>query len=132
MYKYTGVAINSSEKESITGEIQNFGTYEINVPQVLYSYYDNESNIYWCDVMYLQKGIRSQRRKPFTIVHPKLNTITTILEGKKENTYVNGSQNALMTLENKADHNKRWQEIISDKNTSIRIQSNGFVYQLNK
>lgn len=132
LYKYSGIIIKDIQNEMINGEMINFGTHEINVPQLLFSQYNDQKEILWAETKYLQKGIRSLRKKPFDLTMKDNDEITVIRKADAETLFVNGVPNSEMTLDNKADLKKNWLEYYSVQNSYVRILPYGFVYGINK
>ena len=141
LYKFHGIkSIETSKTASsdevqisdklITGQIINYGTKEINIPQLLFAQYDDNKNIYWVDYLFLQKGIRPQRKKSFQLELEKMKNISTL--GKIRKIYVNGVPNDEMLLSNMANDKSNfltWKKIDQGY---LELKVNGYVYELNK
>ncbi|MFL0131987.1 hypothetical protein [Tenacibaculum maritimum] len=49
----------------ITGNLFNSGIQEITIPQLIFTYYDDNKNMLWVDHLFLGEGIRQQRKQYF-------------------------------------------------------------------
>ncbi len=79
---YRGVGVNgarvverSNGELSIEGEIRNDGLIEATVPMVLVSYLDEAGNVTWVERHYLEKAIRPQRSRSFSVPIPAGNVV---------------------------------------------------------
>jgi hypothetical protein len=91
IYRDTGIqAININPNKLIEAEVFNFGTEEISVPQVLFTYYDADKSVRWVDFMFLKDGIRPQSKLAFEAQLPNISKFTVIKVGKEEDFYING------------------------------------------
>lgn len=133
LYKFTGfsdVQIDSLS-DQLSFEYLNYGTKEINVPQVLISYYNENNTLYWVESKYHSQGIRPQRSKYIKTKiynHHRPEIVKT-----KGRYFTNGVDNSEMNIPNMATDLELWPEKITQSdNLSIRIQLNGFVYDINK
>ena len=131
MYKFIGTQkLVLAEKQLIKGQLLNYGTNEINIPQLLQAQYDSDKNLFWVESKFLEKGIRPQRKKPFALSIKRNEEIKLI--SKLEKIYVNGTPNKEMSLEFMASNKsnfKSWKKVNEE---FIEIKPNGFVYELNK
>ncbi len=83
-----GVVIDESSK--VIGEVFNHGTEEVSVPQILFTYYDNDQTVRWVEYLFLKDGIRPQAKIPFEKKIPNLTKFKVIRAGEPEDFYVNG------------------------------------------
>lgn len=90
-YKHTGVqTVRIEGQYNLKGEVVNYGAQQIIVPQLLFSYYNTDHQLLWVEPYYPQGGIRSQRKKPFSIKIPDLNNIKILKNGNDDNLRING------------------------------------------
>ncbi|WP_299158383.1 hypothetical protein [uncultured Tenacibaculum sp.] len=83
------VALNGKK---ISGSLFNSGIQEITVPQLIFTYYNENKDILWVDHMFLDKGVRQQRKQYFQY---KLldNSNIEIISNDMDYCYVNGLPN---------------------------------------
>lgn len=91
---YKNIVLNEVEinQKTIKGNLFNSGLQEITVPQLLITYYDENKELLWVDHLFLDKGIRQQRKQAFTYNLLGNDTIKIISTDMK-NCYVNGLPN---------------------------------------
>ncbi len=89
-YPFTGVHSVRTIDDNVRGEIVNYGTKEISVPQVLHSYYNTDGALVWVDKLYLSSGIRPHKQKLFQFAIPDLSKMQILSIGNDENLIVNG------------------------------------------
>ena len=90
-YQHTGVqSVSLSQDSLMQGDVINFGAKQVIIPQLLFSYFQNDKELIWVEPIYLQGGIRSQRKKPFSHKLPNLDSIKIIDQGNDDNLRVNG------------------------------------------
>jgi len=93
-YKNIGIQnLSFNETGKLKGEIHNYGTDEINIPQILVSYFDENSSLFWLDKVYYPIGIRPQRKKSFEHSLTLADQISIISKGGDDNLFVNGVAN---------------------------------------
>jgi len=91
---YKSVAVNKLEIEdqNIYGSLFNFGVQEVTIPQLLFSYYNAERELIWVEHLYVQNGIRVQRKQNFSGDFPELSGLK-IIDDSMRNIFVNGLPN---------------------------------------
>ncbi|WP_031425275.1 membrane protein [Flavimarina sp. Hel_I_48] len=91
---YKSVSINELRVENgkLEGKLFNYGIQEVTIPQLIYSYYDQEEVLQWVDHQYLQEGIRVQRKQGFERTLEDVQDVRIINESM-ENIYINGLPN---------------------------------------
>ena len=90
-YPFVGVQSARRTSSGIAGEIINYGTNQISIPQILTNYYNEDDELIWVDNLYLSSGLRPQRKKPFNIELPSnFNDIKIITAGTDKNLLING------------------------------------------
>jgi len=131
MYKFMGTKnMKITNQEKIQGQLLNYGTNEINVPQIIQAQYDQEGNIYWVESTFLERGIRPQRKKPFALSINKKEKNSHIYSISK--IFINGSPNVDMKINLMATKNSKFKNWKKTKKGYTELKANGFVYDLNK
>jgi len=92
MYRDAGIQHISfnKKKKIIDGELFNYGTDEISVPEILSTYYDEDTAVCWVDHLFLRDGVRPQHGQQFQIDVPVYDSIEVIRIGKDEDFFING------------------------------------------
>ncbi len=117
LYRDNGVqnvSIDTANKW-ISGDLINYGVEEISVPQLLFTFYDNNGAVKWVDHLFLRDGIRPQGQESFAFSFPMLNRIHVIREGQDGDFYVNG----LLQRPHKF--------MLNDPRALVRISINSFI-----
>ena len=83
--------------DSINGQLFNAGNKEVTIPELLASYYRNDT-LLWVDHHFIGESVRPHRKGPFTYLPKPIEGIKIIDQGT-ENTYVNGVQNQDITVD---------------------------------
>lgn len=130
LYKFFGVKDMINKDQEVSGQIINYGTNEVNVPQVIHAQYDQDKNIYWVEQEFLERGIRPQRKKPFSVKLMDINQIKAIKT--IDQIYVNGTPNIEMKIDRMANKDSDFINWKKTKDGFVEIKLNGFVYELNK
>ncbi|MBE7640598.1 hypothetical protein GUB10_09670 [Salegentibacter sp. BLCTC] len=91
---YKSVSLNKLQIENgkLKGMLFNYGIEEVTIPQLIYSYYNENSELIWVDHQYLQEGIRVQRKQYFESSPQDLGQLS-VINSSMENIYVNGLPN---------------------------------------
>ena len=91
---YKSVTLNKLKIENgkLQGKLFNYGVEEVTIPQLIYSYFDENLDLIWVDHQYLQEGIRVQRKQYFERIPENLLELA-IVNTSMENIYVNGLPN---------------------------------------
>ncbi|WP_026933724.1 membrane protein [Christiangramia echinicola] len=91
---YKSVTLNQLQIENgkLIGKLFNYGVEEVTIPQLIYSYFDENSELIWVDHQYLQEGIRVQRKQKFERTPEDLEKLY-IINTSLENIFVNGLPN---------------------------------------
>lgn len=130
LYKFQGIANLKSQEDKLTGHIINYGTNEINIPQILYAQYDENQTLFWVGKEYLEKGIRPQRKKSFSLsladkqIAEKINKIDKV--------FINGVPNLEMKISGMALPSSEFHHFKKTKFGMVEARINSFVYELNK
>jgi len=114
-YKSMGLKDVVIGNDSVSGELVNYGTREINIPHIITAYYQ-DGEIEWVESEYLPKGIRPQRKKAFQFRKAELGNIKMLERGTDENLIINGSSRKYL------DNPHRYK----NQNKSIEIFPDGY------
>ena len=87
-----GISDVSYEEGKIKGTFINSGTKECNIPQVISANYINDT-LFWVDSDYLERAVRPQRSKLFSIDTPLKENINVKVLAKNNNIIINGQIN---------------------------------------
>lgn len=92
LYKNVVLSDIDVSTTNIKGTLFNSGLQEITIPQLLITYYNENKEMVWVDHLFLENGIRQQRKQYFT--YPILeNTKVKIINTNMRYCYVNGLPN---------------------------------------
>ena len=91
---YKSVSLNKLEIENglLKGTLFNYGVEEVTIPQLIFSYFDENSELIWVDHQFLKEGIRVQRKQYFESLPVDLGSLC-VINSSTENIYVNGLPN---------------------------------------
>ena len=91
---YKSVTLNQLQVENgkLKGKLFNYGVEEVTIPQLIYSYFDENSELIWVDHQYVKDGIRVQRKQNFERTPEDLEDLS-VINTSMENIYVNGLPN---------------------------------------
>ena len=64
----------------LEGELYNFGSLTVTIPQLIFSYFDTESRIVWVDYILAEKSVRPQRREQIRTHLSDLSEVRILLE----------------------------------------------------
>ena len=92
MYKNVSLSDLSISESFIRGTLFNAGIEEVTIPQLLFTFYNEDKEMVWVDHLFLKNGIRQQRKQEFEYVIPKNNSIK-LIDDDMRNCYVNGLPN---------------------------------------
>ncbi len=127
---YKNIVLNEVEidQKTIKGNLFNSGLQEITVPQLLVTYYNENKELLWVDHLFLDKGIRQQRKQAFTYKLLGNDTIKIISTDMK-NCYVNGLPNEAISakiLSNRKQENTL-QKITHSVYEYVKIEMNAYI-----
>ncbi len=122
LYKSLVLQELNIEERKISGTLFNAGLQEVTIPQLLFSYYNENKELIWVDHYFVPEGVRQQRKLFFSTYLPDISNIKSIA-ANTENAFVNGLPNR--TINEKVDLG-----VIHEKNTEsfIPIKGCGFSY----
>lgn len=130
---HTDVSISGLEikNNTVNVTLYNFGLQEVTVPELLIYCYDDDKKLLYADHMYVQEGIRVQRKQHFTYPLPDLSNLSIINESL-EKCFVNGLQNDELARsllpERKKQHEQAGLLPVKGKGFSyIKIELNNFI-----
>ena len=100
----------------------NSGVQEVTIPQLIISYYDENSELLWVDHKFITEGVRIQRKQFFNYKPLALDSLE-IISSSLENCFVNG-------LPNKAIADKIFpdRKLIHGKQQSQPFKGKGYDY----
>ncbi len=133
MYKLTGIKDLSIKGNQLTGSMVNYGTNEISIPQIMLAEYAQDGSMKWMDDSFLQSGIRAQRGKEFSL-KSKIDEVVLVRKGTENQLFVNGtSKNKIDYFDEIKDHIgiENIAKINKVDNSTLKVYTNGFVYDLN-
>lgn len=91
MYRDAGVQqIKVVGSQKIKGEVYNHGIDEMSVPQILFTYYDQDQTVKWVDHLFLKDGVRQQAKQAFERELPSFGQINLVKKGTINDFFVNG------------------------------------------
>ncbi|MCA0132593.1 hypothetical protein [Winogradskyella alexanderae] len=131
LFKNTSVSINSLKDQNLYGNLVNTGTEEVTIPQLLISYYDENKKLKWVDHLFLEEGIRQQRKQNFR--YEIIDDSPAILvNDNMENCFVNGLPNkdiASKIVANRIQnhHNEEYQAIDHAQFKYIKLEINTYI-----
>lgn len=91
LYKNFAISDLSVLNQDISGVFINTGTKEINIPQLIIAYYEN-NKLLWVGNEFLKTGIRAQRSKTFRFQEANLDAIDISMSASSENLLVNSKK----------------------------------------
>ncbi len=95
--KYTSTVLRNVaiENRILHGDIYNYGTQEITVPQLLISFYDSSKNPLWQEAVYLPEAIRIQKHQSFEV--PLKTLFSTTRKEMAQTSILNGVEEEQVT-----------------------------------
>ena len=121
---YKSVVLQQLEiKEyQLNGMLFNSGLQEVTIPQLLFSYYNEDKELLWVDHHFIPEGVRQQRKLFFSTELPDISELK-ILKTDTDNAFVNGLPNRSINEKIDLGTNR-------EKNTAslIPISGCGFSY----
>jgi hypothetical protein len=119
-------SINFNQNKMVDAEVFNFGTDEISVPQVLFTYYDADKSVRWVDFMFLKDGIRPQSKLTFEAKMPDLANFKIIKTGTVEDFFINGLPQT--SLPNHYNNTNRMELLpVNNNNSFMRMIVNSYI-----
>ncbi|MEE2771329.1 MAG: hypothetical protein VX712_03865 [Bacteroidota bacterium] len=92
LYKSVVLQKLEQDRQTLSGELFNYGIQEVTIPQLLLSYYDARQNLLWVEEKFVDDGVRVQRKQGFQLELPKLQEIKLVTNSMQQ-VYVNGLPN---------------------------------------
>lgn len=131
LYKNVVLSDINIDSKKIQGTLFNSGLQEITIPQLLITYYNKDKVLVWVDHLFLENGIRQQRKQYFEYNILKNNEVI-IINDDMTNCYVNGLKNEDISdkimpnrIENHA--NNQFQRIKHPLYSFIKIEMNNYI-----
>ncbi|MDO3695414.1 hypothetical protein QVZ41_11245 [Wenyingzhuangia sp. chi5] len=91
LYKKVAISKLNITSSEISGLLFNSGTAQTTIPQLIFTFYDENKNPIYVDDTYVIEGIRQQRKHPFEYHIPQ--TSSVVINSSMENCFVNGLPN---------------------------------------
>ncbi|MFC2109048.1 hypothetical protein ACFLSU_00620 [Bacteroidota bacterium] len=117
--------------DHVTGFLFNNGIQEVTIPQLLISYYDENREIIWVDHLFIEEGVRQERKRYFSHVLKDFDSLKTI-NNSMENCFVNGFpnegiSNAIVPNRIKNHSVQQLQSVKNNMASFIKVELNNFV-----
>ncbi|WP_407264368.1 hypothetical protein [Tenacibaculum maritimum] len=122
--------VNVYEK-MITGNLFNSGIQEITIPQLIFTYYDDNKNMLWVDHLFLGEGIRQQRKQYFE--YELLDdSAVDVINSDMTYCFVNGLPNENISnqmVPNRIQNhtNNKFQKIVHPIYKFVKIEMNSYI-----
>ncbi|WP_026915849.1 membrane protein [Christiangramia portivictoriae] len=130
LYKSTSINEMKLKNNMLKGSIFNYGVQEVTIPQMLISYYKNDQ-LMWVEHVYLENGIRVQRKQDFDLELKDISGLE-LIDDSMDNIFVNGLPN-LDIARKVVPERVQSQQQLSNLNmngsgfTSIKLEMNNYV-----
>ncbi|MCG8795438.1 hypothetical protein [Tenacibaculum finnmarkense] len=131
LYKNVVLSDINIDTKKIQGTLFNSGLQEITIPQLLITYYNKDKVLVWVDHLFLENGIRQQRKQYFEYTILKNNEVI-IINDDMTDCYVNGLPNQDISdkiipnrIQNHA--NTQFQKIKHPLYSFIKIEMNNYI-----
>ncbi|MCG8805316.1 hypothetical protein G1K75_06550 [Tenacibaculum finnmarkense] len=131
LYKNVILSDINIDTKKIQGTLFNSGLQEITIPQLLITYYNKDKILVWVDHLFLENGIRQQRKQYFEYTILK-NDEVIIINDDMTNCYVNGLPNEDISdkiIPNRIENhgNTQFQKIKHPLYSFIKIEMNNYI-----
>lgn len=131
LYHQVGISELDINKTHCKGTLFNFGLQEVTVPELLISYYNQNKELIYVDYLYLNVGVRVQRKQYFEYQFKNLKNIESIVS-TTENCFVNGLPNKsisekIVPKRKWNQHEEQLQPIKGEGFDYIKIELNNFI-----
>ncbi|MGB2129387.1 MAG: hypothetical protein ACPHXR_07920 [Flavicella sp.] len=112
----------------LSGTLFNNGYLEITTPQLLLSYYNSNKELEYVESVYLEKGIRQERKTHFSH-NLKNKTNSKVIDVSMENCFINGFKNSNLAIQNrnKTQETESLQELTDSPYKYLKIEVNLFI-----
>lgn len=115
--------LKTDSQESISGELYNYGTDAISIPQVLMAYQDDSNAVKWVSRNYLSSGVRPHRFQSFLLPLKPLDHVEILHAADDSQIFINGSSRSYYrSLTPELESTGPAIEL--DSNVQLRIYSN--------
>ncbi len=130
VYKYYGLSDALVSGGSLMGSFVNYGNQEISIPQLVIAQ-EKDNALQWVEAHYLEKGIRPQRFKDFSLRLDDVEGLSLIKKGNDRQLLVNGvSRRAMLKSINPQIRSLRSSNIgqkLKRNQRSYAFQVNGLI-----
>jgi hypothetical protein len=115
----------------VSGTLFNSGIQEITVPQIIITFYNNEKEMIWVDNLFLNEGIRQERKLPFQYSIPE-NPAISVINDNMSLCFVNGLPNKdiatkILPNRNKNHTIERLQKVQHPLFSYLKIELNNYI-----
>ncbi|WBL24917.1 hypothetical protein [Zunongwangia sp. HGR-M22] len=131
LYKYVALADVNYAEDQISGTLFNYGIQEVTIPELIFSYYDENKELIWVNQDFMREGVRVQRKQYFDYDLPNLEEVK-IINSSLENIFVNGLPNKEIAIkvipDRKEEHPKEQMQQLEGKGYNfIKLELNNYV-----
>lgn len=131
LFKDIGLSAIEITPNAVSGTLFNSGIQEITVPQLIITFYNENKEMIWVDNLFLEEGIRQERKLRFSY-HIPLNPIIKIVNDSMDLCFVNGMLNkdiANKILPNRINNhaNNKLQKVKHPLFSYIKIELNSYI-----
>ena len=127
LYKFMGLRnLEVSATGKLIGSYDNYGNKEISIPQIIIQKRQGE-NIVWAESCYIDRGIRPQREKPFSINLEFRSDILIRSKGSDDNLLINGTKRSQTRNLLPTDSYTQHTPSLSYKEYDIELFTNGLI-----
>ena len=131
LFKNVALSNLTISPKEIHGELFNSGVQEITIPQILYSFYDEDKNLVWVEQQFIKDGVKQQRKIEFNYTIKDIKELK-VISNNMENCLVNGLPNQSISddmLPNRIRNHTHnlLQKINSDIFKFVKIEMNSYI-----
>ncbi len=133
---FTGSDLNNNlaivdqkiQNGTLIGTLFNNGYNEITTPQLILSYYNSKKQIEYVESVYLDKGIRQERKRHFSY-KLKNNKKIEMIDNSMKNCFVNGFKNSALSIKNRQKDQETdiLQELTGETYKYLKVEVNLFI-----
>ena len=131
LYKNNSLNELKVDKNKLSGFLFNTGIEEITIPQILLTHYNKQRKLIWVEHIFLEEGIRQERKRYFEYRLESTKNLKVINESM-ENCFVNGLPNK--SISNKVvpnripNHSQNQLQIVNnDQSKFLKVELNNFI-----
>ena len=131
LYKNNSLNELKVDKNKLSGFLFNTGIEEITIPQILLTHYNKQRKLIWVEHIFLEEGIRQERKRYFEYRLESTKNLKVINESM-ENCFVNGLPNK--SISNKVvpnripNHSQNQLQIVNNEQSKfLKVELNNFI-----